>query len=270
MQERVHLDSLSSDANRNYARKLAIVGATLSLLAIFAFAVDMPVARFCVSGDLPGDLQKLLMLAEAFAHGIAVGVILLAVVVLDPDSRRKLPRLASCAYVPGIINTLFKLSIGRQRPNSFGAEHLPQHAIDTFVGLFPSAAASNWELLSDRSIQSFASGHTTAAVGLAIGLTWLYPRGRWLFATLACLGAMQRLAVGAYYLSDTLVAAALTCFVCMILLDDAHLGRFFEKIEQPAKECQTRTFFPRQETRKRQPADRAVPSIVPENRIPKK
>ena len=234
MQEPIRINNLTSEGNRNYARKLAVAGGALAFFAIFAFAVDIPVAKFCVGGELPGDLQKLLMLAESFAHGIAVGVILLAVIVLDPDCRRKLPRLAACAYVPGIINTLFKLLIGRQRPNSYGVEHLPQHCLDTFVGLFPSASAGDWQLLSDRSIQSFASGHTTAAVGLAIGLTWLYPHGRWLFASLACLGAMQRLAVGAHYLSDTLVAAALTCFVCMMLMDEARLGRIFKRIEQPA------------------------------------
>ena len=233
VQEPVCLNSLSSDANSKDVRKLAIAGAMLVFLSLLAFAVDIPAAAFCVRGDLPGDLQKLLMLAEAFAHGVAVGVILLVVLVLDPDNRRKLPRLAACAYLPGIVNTLFKLSVGRQRPSSLGVENLPEHSFDTFVGLFPAATTGDWGLMTNRSIQSFASGHTTAAVGLAIGLTWLYPRGRWLFATLACLGAMQRLVVGAHYLSDTLVAAALSCFVCMIVLDNARLGRIFRRIELP-------------------------------------
>ena len=47
------------------------------------------------------------------------------------------------------------------------------------------------------------------AAGLAAALAWKYPRGRWLFATLAMLGVMQRVATLAHYPSDALLGAAL-------------------------------------------------------------
>jgi membrane-associated phospholipid phosphatase len=70
-----------------------------------------------------------------------------------------------------------------------------------------------WEL------QSFPSGHTATAVGLALALSSLYPGGRRLFALLAVLAASQRVLFDAHFLSDTLVAAGIACFVAAFLRD---------------------------------------------------
>jgi len=48
---------------------------------------------------------------------------------------------------------------------------------------------------------------------MAIGLTYVYPKGKPLFLLMASLAALQRLVAGAHYLSDILVSFALTILV---------------------------------------------------------
>ena len=75
--------------------------------------------------------------------------------------------------------------------------------------------------------QSFPSGHTATAVGLAIALCWLYPQGCRLFAGLAVLVALQRIHSGAHFLSDTLVSAGLAVALAVVLFHFAPVGRWF-------------------------------------------
>ena len=86
--------------------------------------------------------------------------------------------------------------------------------------------------LGRRAIQSFPSGHTATAVGLAFGLAWLYPRGRWLFAVFALLAAAQRVGSSAHYVSDTLAAAAMASVVAGVCLSERGSGRWFTRFEQ--------------------------------------
>jgi membrane-associated phospholipid phosphatase len=48
---------------------------------------------------------------------------------------------------------------------------------------------------------------------MAIGLTYVYPRGKNLFLFMASVAALQRLIAGAHYLSDILVSIPLTLLV---------------------------------------------------------
>jgi membrane-associated phospholipid phosphatase len=48
---------------------------------------------------------------------------------------------------------------------------------------------------------------------MAIGLTYVYPKGKPLFLLMATLAALQRLVVGAHYLSDIFVSVALALLV---------------------------------------------------------
>jgi membrane-associated phospholipid phosphatase len=65
-------------------------------------------------------------------------------------------------------------------------------------------------------VQSFPSAHSATAVGLAIGLSWLYPRGRWLFAAFAGLAILQRLDADAHYCSDVLAGGGVAFVVAAI------------------------------------------------------
>ena len=154
------------------ARHLYIAAALFALLVAPALLVDVRLARSGRLEGLPGDLRRVLGWAELFAHGLGVAIIGLTVFVLDRAHRRYLWRTFAGAYGAGLAANLLKATLARTRPS---AHDLTLGVQRSFVGWFPSPA--DWEY----SIQSFPSGHTTVAVALAIGLTRLYPRGKWLF-----------------------------------------------------------------------------------------
>ena len=192
----------------HHGRMLCVMGAILWLLAVASvFTLDDPLARYDVR-SVPGDLRRIVQLSEVFAHGMGVGMILVTLWVLDRDRRLYLPRVALLAYLPGIIANISKLFVTRSRPAEF---ILRGGAVESFLGI--PGNADLWEL------QSFPSGHTATAIGLALALSSLYPRGRTLFIVLALLAAAQRVLFDAHYLSDTLAGAGIACFVAAVLRD---------------------------------------------------
>lgn len=185
---------------------LYVVGVILWLLAAASvFTLDGPLARYDFT-HVRGDLRRLVQLSEVFAHGTGVGMILISLWVLDRDRRLYVPRVAVLAFVPGIFTRVGKLLVSRHRPEPFGWDGT---ASKSFIG-FPGNP-NEWEL------QSFPSGHTATAVGLALALSSLYPRGRVLFAVLAMLAASQRVLSDAHFLSDTLAGAGIACIVAAII-----------------------------------------------------
>jgi len=170
------------------ARRLLILAAILALLFAAALAVDLPVLAFCRRGRVPGDLRKLFDFAEVFAHGIGVACIVLTVLVLDRARRRHLPRLLACAFGSGLIAIVSILMVARTRPRNTEFQRIWY----TFVGWCPWLTSADAQQAFDSSFQSFPSAHTATGVGFAVGLSVLYPQGRWLFAFFAVLAAMQR------------------------------------------------------------------------------
>ncbi|HUG70933.1 MAG TPA: phosphatase PAP2 family protein [Pirellulaceae bacterium] len=188
--------------------RLYMIGATLWLLATASvFTLDSPLARYDVS-HVPGDLRRLVQLSEVFGHGTGVGLILLAIWVLDRDRRLFIPRVVLLTFLPGIFTRAGKLLVSRSRPM---VSDLDSAASASFLDV-PGSPAS-WDL------QSFPSGHATTAVGFALALSYLYPRGRYLFAVFALLAVSQRVLFDAHFLSDTLVGAGIACFVAALLRD---------------------------------------------------
>ncbi len=211
---------------------------TYWLAAIFAIgsaaalSVDMQIARYVANGGMPGDLRKLFTVSEVFAHGTGVALILLAVAVLDPAHRRNLARVATCAYGAGLIAQLSKQLLPRLRPNVC---NLTGDVWQTFLA---GGAQRYAELhqLAGRDIQSFPSGHSATAVGLAFGLAWLYPRGRWLFAFYAMLAMVQRIESGAHFVSDTFAGAAIACLVAAVLWHQRWLNQLFTRSERSSSQ----------------------------------
>lgn len=156
---------------------------------------------------LPGDLRKCIDLSEVFAHGFGVLLVVGILAALVPASRRALPRVLACAFYPALVVQLLKVQFGRSRPiryfDEFSVAHFPP-AGETWLGWRPWG---QWNL--EYALQSFPSGHSATAWGLAIGLAWLYPRGRWLFYGVAVLASMQRIIAYSHWPSDVLVGAAI-------------------------------------------------------------
>jgi len=198
-----------------------LVPAVLAAAAAAALAVDCPLASWCLRGGGMEDLRRLLLTVEPFGNGLGVLLIVAAVHQLDPRRRWALPRVLAMSLGAGLAADLGKLLIARTRPHHFSFQG---GVADTFGSWFPFLGTGNGD-------QSFPSAHTATAVGLAVALIWLYPRGRRLFATLAVLVACQRMVGNAHYLSDTLCGAAIGLWVSMSLLKNRRMASPFDRLE---------------------------------------
>lgn len=178
--------------------------------AISIATIDTAASAAALRGDLPGDLRKGFNLTEVFAHGVGVAFICIAFAVID-SRKRLLPRLICMPAVCGGAANLLKGTVNRERPHSFeNAEFIPR-AVETF-GAVPGS-------FGESALQSFPSGHTATAVGLAIALSRLYPKGWPLFTCYAALAAGQRVASGAHFVSDTLAGAAVAFLIAAFIAD---------------------------------------------------
>ena len=214
-----------------------LLAVALSLAALPALPTDLTLARALMEGRLPGDLRRVLTWSEAFAHGVGVALIAMAALWLDAGRRRRWPRVLFMAYGAGISADVVKLFIGRYRPRYFFALDLSSPSVDdTFAGFMRSLVDG-----LDHSVQSFPSAHTATACGLAIGLSRIYPRARWLFLCLATLAAAQRLDAGAHFLSDVFAGAGLGVFVATLSLDTRVFGGWFDRLEKRASHAAVRT-----------------------------
>ncbi|HUP78459.1 MAG TPA: phosphatase PAP2 family protein, partial [Pirellula sp.] len=135
-------------------------------------------------------------LSETFGHSSGGIVIFATLLWIDVKSRPKLWRAALFTLICGIAANAAKLFIPRYRPYA-----VEQSEFDI---------ASSWQTWGtpwtgswfEEEFRSFPSGHSATAVALAIGLTQVYPRGKWIFASLAATACLQRLESNAHFLSD--------------------------------------------------------------------
>jgi membrane-associated phospholipid phosphatase len=219
---------IASPALRKYFWPLAF-----GMLGFAALCLDLPLAHWIGRKELPGDINKLCQLAEVFGHGFGAAAIFLAVWVLAPNVRHKLPRAIATAYAAGLAAIILKLIVARQRPHL--AESMATADVaHTFTSWFPGLSVANgW--------QSFPSGHTALAAGLAIALAWLFPRGKWLFFSFAILAAAQRIASGNHFLSDVLWAAAIGSLVAIGCLPRGWLSPLANRLQKSVSQLSVRT-----------------------------
>jgi membrane-associated phospholipid phosphatase len=193
----------------------------LVLVGVAALLVDRQVSQWCKSGCLPGDLQKPFDLAEVFGHGMGVGLLLITIWVLDPVRRWAIARLAVCAYGGGLAADLVKMLVARTRPRAFDFD---QGILDSFGQFLQFGAGGS-------NLQSLPSAHVATAVGFALALGWLYPRGRFLFLIFAAMVAAQRVTACAHFCSDAFFGAGLGCLVAWLCIDIGPVARWFDRKE---------------------------------------
>jgi membrane-associated phospholipid phosphatase len=201
-----------------------LVPILLALLGGAALTIDIPVERWFEAGREGGALKKLFDLDEVFGHGTGVAVILLSVLILAPQLRWKVPRVIACAYLSGLVAISMKLFVARKRPYAASIDSIGS-VRETFDQWFP------W-FSTKSALQSFVSGHTATAVGLALGLSWLLPRGKWLFAVLAVLVGLQRMASQNHFPSDVLWGAAIGWLIASACLPGGWLSGPFDRLER--------------------------------------
>jgi len=193
------------------SRNLLAGAALFAVGALLALPLDLWVTRHARYDLLPGDLRRVVTWSEMFAHGLGVALILSSIFFLDRQNRQAVWWVVASAASAGLSANLVKMLIARTRPHHF-ADNVA--VWDSFGGWMPVIWAEDW----GHAMQSFPSGHTATAVGLAIGLRWLYPRATPLFILCTALAGFQRIASGAHFLSDVLAGAAVG-FTAVALLN---------------------------------------------------
>jgi membrane-associated phospholipid phosphatase len=221
------------EATLPYHLRLLRRAAFLVVLGLLAFSIDVPVAAWFKDGGWPAETprfvlvlasvtKRLITLSEVFAHTLCVAIILALTLRLDPGlawpsfrrqalrwpsfqptlAQELFARMLSATITAGLLADLIKLIVDRVRPR---AADFSMHATvwDTF-----RASVIDTVTGSHSNVNSFPSGHSAMAAGLAATLAWRYPRGRWFFAIFAAMAAAQRILSSAHFPSDTCFGAA--------------------------------------------------------------
>jgi membrane-associated phospholipid phosphatase len=170
----------------------------MAMLALAPF--DVAIAQLMYVHYPSRSAVKAIEVAANIA-GSGWGVLILAVVavLMDPKRWTRLPLLLTSSLGAGILVDIAKLCVSRSRPHSID-DLASATFLSTFNGLFPIFSAGS-------AGQSFPSGHTATAAGMAVALAFMYPRCRWLFAPMALGVAASRVIVHAHFPTD--VAAGL-------------------------------------------------------------
>ena len=207
------------------SKKRTLIGSTLVaavalLAAMIALPWDLEISQWIRRKHIPGDLRRFIHLMEIFAHTLGCVMILSTLLWIDHRNRRKLWKASMFVLTCGILANFAKYLIPRRRPSTYDHEPWswlnPNRDPDApFLSSWDAWGSPLTESWFDETIRSFPSGHTATAVAMAIGLTYVYPRGKPLFLFMASIAALQRLIAGAHYLSDILVSVPLTLLVAL-------------------------------------------------------
>lgn len=207
-------------------RALLWLAMMVLLLIPMATLMDVSVARWFDGDPISRDLRGGLDLMRVFSDGSGVVLILFAIFLMAPQCRWHLPRLAVMALGAGALATLAKMFALRPRPSGINLDVASMDA--AWIWKFDYSLSQIAAF--DASTRSFPSGNVATATALAVGLWFIFPRGRILFAMITCGTALQRMASGAHFPSDVLggcVAGLVWGYVC---LSDRMLGNLFDKM----------------------------------------
>lgn len=179
-----------------------LILAGLIILTMGAIPWDLQLSLNARRIRIPGDLRRFIQLSEVFAHSLGCAAILGTLLWVDVRNRRKLLLAIGFVVLSAVVANAAKYIIPRHRPHTYG-DLWPSSTWETFGSPF----TKSW---FDESVRSFPSGHTATAVAMAIGLSYVYPRGRFLFFSMAILASLQRLFSGAHFASDILSGLIVT------------------------------------------------------------
>jgi len=224
-----HTETAANFVSFNWSiRWVAPIVLVLALASLGAQWIDVVVANNRKTSGLPGDVRRIIELSEFFAHGFGVAVVLVVLWTVAPQFRRMIPRIVSCVVLPGSTSQIIKHFILRKRPIFYRSE-IVESAGQTWIGVFPDHAIE-----PSYYSQSFPSAHAATAIGFAIGLSWLFPRGRYVFFVLATMSMVQRVVAGAHWVSDVLAGAAIAVIICYLIFRRGRIDAAFSRLELSA------------------------------------
>ncbi|MGH7242590.1 MAG: phosphatase PAP2 family protein [Phycisphaerales bacterium] len=187
------------------------------LLGLCLVPIDGAVRQWVYGHRVGGDLRRELEFLQQFGAISSVVILMLVVVLLDSRPREwKWSRIfdwIAAACIAGGIGHLLKIFIGRPRPLFDD----PMHVLGP-VGKYPVELKDGsrtlihaWDYGSGvaSDLWSMPSSHALAAASLAVSLTILYPKLRWLCVGLVLVVCLARVVLGAHYPSDVMVGMGL-------------------------------------------------------------
>ena len=138
---------------------------------------------------IKGDIKRESRFLAQYGQFVCTILVAVLVLQLDPHplARRQIAVTVAGTFIATMVSTLIKRLLGRVRPGRPEAGH--------FLG--PS-------LRHDNQRESFPSNHTSAAVGLSVGLAMMYPQAAVTFWVLALSCATLRYLLDAHWPSDIL------------------------------------------------------------------
>lgn len=175
-----------------------LCGMVLIGLTVLFLYVDRPLLLLLASQDLGSHwpfLHAITRLGKGWPYmGLFLGLALwFRYIQINALWERRAWFLWLCVMIPNVIGGVLKIGFGRARP---------------LLWLQDDAYGFYW-LQTKSSYWSFPSGHATTVMGVAMGLSLLFPRYVLWFLSTAGLVIFSRLALLQHYLSDVLMAAYL-------------------------------------------------------------
>lgn len=172
----------------------AFIASAMSLALVGCFVgLDEYVSASMKLDEMPGDLRAIFSGMSYFGHGTGCLIAALLVWTLDANRKQAISILLGSTILAGIVATIVKILTHRPRP------FLPSS--------FTGEAVSLNDAVFQSSLQSFPSGHTATAFAMAIALSMLYPRAKYVFMSFATLTGIQRVISHNHFPSDVIAGA---------------------------------------------------------------
>jgi len=201
--------------------------------------IDVPIARWFDREPFSTDFADAIELTRGYAHGTGVFFILLSVLLLTPEKRWLVPRIAAMTVGGGAVATILKMFVLREKPSQI---NLNFATLET-AWRWQFDWTLNQVASFDAGTRAFPSGNMATATALTIGLCMVAPKGRWLFMLFCGFTVLQRLHSGSHFLSDVVGGAAAGLIWSYICLQPKLVGSLFDKME-PGNETERRRPIP--------------------------
>lgn len=173
----------------------------LVMVTLCILYVDRPIAYYFHSIDIGRSYPIIKWITLLGSYGPYVIFLFLLSVFFRLFAKNKNWSITSfflwlCVVIPAIICTTLKIVLGRTRPELLFTDNL--------YGFYGFKAS--------HAFWSFPSGHTTSVMGLALGLSIVFPKYRFAYLSIAMMVALTRIILTDHYLSDVLIAIFLTFY----------------------------------------------------------
>lgn len=178
----------------------ALVAALFTALLLSYFFVDVPLARSLedFANAQPRFFDNLFEFTRLFGQWMSILLVVFLVYFLDPARRQRLRYLLIAVALDALAVHFLKSIAGRARPE-FYLSGIPMWS---FLAGFQTSACT-----------SFPSAHVASAFALAVALGNLYPKGKYVFYSLAFLCGISRVGDLQHYASDAIAGAALGLYI---------------------------------------------------------